>query len=312
MARETYNPIFSSKPYKNSRFSRLPDLPAPGFVNVLTFGQNGIGSTGTPLLISDTHMPTKQTILAGKYDCQTLIDIRPYSVSFDETLYSVDHNYTFQLTMYMTVYAEKPDQVLIYRVEDTAAAVQRALRPGLQELACQRGMEETAKLRQEIVDFVNRTPHLNAGLCLSEVSAQLRPDQRYIELQAGIQALHDKKHYETVRAGIAEDLSKLYEDPAKQVFAELAAGHITPEEAADRLNLKDAANFDEAYRRAEAFLRMFKEAQNIGAGSPEFLDQSAEQLFSILLSQIPHNSQGNTLILEDKSGKNPRLAPPED
>lgn len=312
MIRETYNPIRSSQPYENHFYSKLPALPPLGFTIVLTCGQGGTGNAGASVLITDKQTPSKRKILEGKYNWQTLVDMRPYSISFEEELLSVDSFYKFRLALYMTAQVEKPDQTVANHVVDVAVCVQNALLPKLRDMANDCGMERIGQLRKDILVWLENGKQLNTGIRITDISLQLQPDQRYIDKQAAIQKLRDKKEYEAVRAQIAGELSELYGDPGRQVYAELASGHITPEEAAERLSSRNAADFDEARRRAAAFLEIWKEAQDSGAVSPETMDRKSEQLFSILLDQIAPGRPGEPPILEDRARERRLFAPPED
>lgn len=302
---KTYNPITASTAYDNNFFAKIP-FPPPGFSTVLTSDQD------VPLLIYNNSVPTKERIRKGKYNWMTQVDMRPHDIAFEAELLSKDNISKFHVAINMTAKVENPDQVSLDNVTDVTAAVKSSMLPELQYQANLYLMEDIQAFREALSATLG-IAHLASGIQLSNIRLQINPDRKYVEEQEALRQLQRKKIFETARAEVAQELSELYDDPVKQVFAEFATDRITVEEAADRLRAKDAASFDETLRRATAYLGMFKSAQDIAVVSPEVLDDKAKQLFTLMLNEVgsaPGNAQKRAL--EAKVQEQALFAPPED
>lgn len=291
---ETYNPIGPTKNYENGFFSPIP-VPPPGYANVLTGGQN----EAVPMVIQSRDIPRKEQIRQGKYRWITQIDIQPHRISFDADLLANDNISHFRLTVTTTVYVERPGQVCLDNTTDVAAAVKSALLPELQARAIRYQIDDIQQLRDEIGSWLKDVILLNCGIQLSNIHADLRPDQAYInrkealrkqqqEEEDRIRKLQKTAEYEKGRARVADELSKVYSSDITQVFAELASGAISPEEASKRLQerrkVQSAESFDEKMRQMKEVMSLVKMMQDSGLGSPDMLAQRADQVWEILLA----------------------------
>lgn len=291
---ETYNPIGPTKEYENGFFSPIP-VPPPGYANVLTGGQN----EGVPLVIQSRDIPRKEQIRQGKYRWITRIDVQPHRVSFEADLLAKDNISHFHLKTDMTARVEVPGQVCLDNITDVAASVKSTLLPELQAKAIQYSADDIQQLRDDISDWLKDVILLNSGIQLASIRAHLQPDQAYInrrellrqeeqEKEDKLRKLQEKKEYEIGRAKVADELSKVYSSDMIQVFAELASGAISPEEASKRIEARRKSqsieSFDEKMRQMKEIVGLVKMMQDNGMGSPDILAQKADQLLGILLA----------------------------
>lgn len=300
---KTYNPIGTSEPYRNNFFDVIPS-PPPGFAIVLTSGRE----QDVPLLVQNGSVPDKRLVRKGGYNQATRVDIRAREIGFDAELLSKNSISKFCATFNMSAKVCEPYQVITDNITNVTAAARSYLMPRLEEMASRYTMEELQELRREILDSFTKVTNLSCGICLMDISVQLRPDQSYIRQQEKIQQLKDKQEYETIRADVADGLSKRYEGPVTQVFAEFASDQITAEEAARRLQDRSAKNFDESMRRYSEFLNVAKRAQEMGVASPEVLEEKTSQLFSMILNAAAPGAAS----LEAGSKREALYAPPPD
>lgn len=303
MAEKTYNPIGASEPYKNGFFDDIP-IPPPGFAIVLTSSRE----QDVPLLIQNNSVPEKGRVRKGKYNQTTRVDVNTHDISFDAELLSRDSISKFYVSLNMSAQVHEPYQVIADNVTNVMATARSYLMPRIEEMASRYTMEQIQELRSSILDSFTKVTHLPCGICLMDISVQLRPDENYVRQQVKIQDLKNKQQYEIFRAGVADNLSKLYEGPVTQVFAEFASDRITAEEAAKRLQERSAKNFDESMRRYSQFLNMARQAQDMGIASPELLEDKTSQLLSAILSAAGPGTVG----LESGVKKEALYAPPSD
>jgi len=129
------------------------------------------------------------------------------------------------------------------------------------------------------------------------IRTYLQPDQAYVnrrealrreeqEKEDQLRKLQEKKEYELRRAEIADVLSKVYGSDMTQVFAELASGTISPEEASirveERQRNRSAENFNEKTRQIEKALSLIEMMRNSELGSPDGLLQRGDQILGSL------------------------------
>jgi len=291
---DTYNPIGPTKDYENGFFSPIP-VPLPGYANVLTGSQN----ESVPLVIQSRDIPRKEQIRQGKYRQITQIDIQPHSVSFEADLLAKDNISYFHLKIALTAHVERPDQVCLDHITDVAAAVKSALLPELHTKAIQYEMDEIQPLREDIGNWLKDVILLDSGIQLANIHIQLQPDQAYIkrkenlrreeqEKEDKLRKLRENRDYEIKRAEIAEELGKVYDSDIAQVFAELASGTISPEEASKRIREmrknQYAESFDEKMRQVKEVMNLIKTLQDNGLGSPDILAQQADQLLGMIFA----------------------------
>jgi len=288
----TYNPIGPTKDYENGFFSPIP-VPPPGYANVLTGSQN----ESVPLVIQSREIPRKEQIRQGKYRWITQIDIQPHRVSFEADLLAKDNISHFHLTIDMTARVELPGQVCLDGITDVAVTVKSALLPELQAKAIQYKMDDIQQLRDSINNWLRDVILLNSGIQLANIHTHLQPDQAYInrkearrreeqEKEDQLRKLQEKKEYELKRAETADVLSKVYGSDITQVFAELASGTISPEEASKRVEerqrSRSAENFDEKARQMEKILSLIQMMRDNELGSPDGLMQRGDQILGSL------------------------------
>lgn len=325
---ETYNPIGTTKDYENGFFSPIP-IPPPGYANVLTGGQN----TGVPLVIQSRDIPRKEQIRQGKYRWITQIDVQPHRVSFEADLLANDNISHFHLTIDMTARVEAPGQVCLDNITDVAAAVKSTLLPELQAKSIQYNADDIQQLRDDISGWLKDVILLNSGIQLANIRTHLQPDQAYIkrkellrqeeqEKEDKLRKLQEKKEYEIGRAKVADELSKVYSSDVIQIFAELAADTISPEEASERIEMRRksqyAEGFDEKMRQMKEVIGLVKMMQDNGLGAPDALAKKSEQLLEILFSSQATALNGGSpsvQALEENSseqGDKSLYAPPSD
>lgn len=304
---ETYNPIGQTKSYENGFFSPIP-IPPPGYAHVLTGGQN----EAVPLVIQSRDIPRKEQIRQGKYCWITPVDIQTHGISFDADLLANDNISYFHLTITATARVEHPGQVCLDNTTNVAEAVRGSLLPELRGKAVRYQMDDIQQFRDEINNWLRDIILLNCGIQLSNIHADLRPDQAYInrkealrkqrqEQEDKFRKLQETAEYEKGRARVADELSKVYGSDVTQVFAEFASGAISPEEASKRIEARrrtqSAEGFDEKMRQMRAVMDLVKMMQDNGIGSPDTLAQRADQLWEILLaSSGPSLDSGSSSI----------------
>jgi len=325
---ETYNPIGPTKDYENGFFSPIP-VPPPGYANVLTGGQN----TSVPLVIQSRDIPRKEQIRQGKYRWITQIDVQPHRVSFEADLLANDNISHFHLTVDMTARVESPAQVCLDNITDVAAAVKSTLLPDLQAKSILYNADDIQQLRDDISGWLKDVILLNSGIQLANIRSYIRPDQAYInrketlrreeqEREDKLRKLQEKKEYEIGRAKVADELSQVYSSDVTQIFAELAAGTISPEEASERIEMRrksqSAESFDEKMRQLKEVIGLVKTMQDNGIGSPDILTGMSDQLLATLLPSQAAALNGGSPSVKALEGNSPEqqdnslYAPPSD
>lgn len=305
---ETYNPIGKSGAYDNKFFSRIP-VPEQGYANVLTCGQNEYA----PMVIQSGNIPRKEQISRGKYSLITEIDVRPHRISFDAELPARDNISHFILNVDMMARVEDPGRVCSDNITDVTAVVKSAILPELYARAIRYDMDDIQLLREDIDDWLKRTILSETGIQLTNIHVNLMPDRAYIERKKTLRAsaetqedkqreLQEKIEYERGRAMVAAELGRLYNDDLRAVYAELATGEITPEEAARRIEQKRksqvAEGFDEKMRQMREVIDLAKMMRENDIGSPDIMGQNIGQLFGAFLGLTGQSISGGSTVPE--------------
>ena len=303
---DTYNPIVSSGDYSNGFFAKIP-YPEAGFALVMTGGPS-------PLVIQGNRIPTKGQLRRGQYNRQVKVDISPRPVSFEAELLSRDSISKFHASVSMTATVESPEEVVAKNITDVSVAVRDSMLYELQDFASRRSMEEITQLREEILRHVGMSFFVY-GIRMEHINLRLLPDAAYAKTQADLRDLEGKRKYEAERSTLAQELSEQYSDPVKQVFAEVAAGRLSPSDAARQLQKRSAENFDENVRKTNEIFNLLKTAQDVGAVSPGLLENTVEQVVHKMLNGVnpgaPVQEQPKER-LTDGTRETALFAPPED
>lgn len=248
MLQNTYNPIIKETTYVNSFFPKIPFVSPQRIIILCNTG------TGEQLVITENSKIKTGELKKKKFNWTVEIDMQPHMVSFKDKYSSQDNISDFEIEIKAMACVTEPLQVYAQGIKDVAEAMRREMAGYLEDLASRYDLDESNQLREAIKSRLGDIYYLNCGIQINGIQVTVHMEQRYKELRS-------KSQYEKAKAAEAQKLKAVYMEEDTAIFAEVADGRITPEEAVKRMKKSFSDDFNENLRRIRELAALYQEMQ---------------------------------------------------
>lgn len=301
MVIKTYDPILEEGNYINKFFAEIP-VPKSG-TEIILYAT----STGKKLFITKEPGIKPKDIHKGKYDRKIVIDMHSKPVSFREEYQSRDAGVNFNIEVNASVKVTEADVVWENDIHDVAQILEREMSPKISDAAAMYSLDDVRVLQQDLRNILGDFFLADMGISIQGISY-------IVKLEEAHEQLLKIRSYERNRSKTAREISDMYQDDIVAVFADVADGSITPEEASERARKSLSSNFDERMRQLRAVRDYVEESRNKDLANHE---QVLEQMDNLLKSLPFADSTGGQRSLNHKEeygkiGQSSEYAPMDD
>lgn len=276
---DTYDPIISEVAYKRSLF---PRIPIPGASrNIILYSTD----TRRKLLISHDAEVKPTDIRRGRFDKEIEIDMRQHPICFKQNYRCYDGKNDFEVQIRATANVYDPEFIWEKDIRNVTEAVLNEIETSIQDLASERELMEWKYLQDEIKAAFRDEVQLLCGVAIKGVNVTVRMDEE-------IEKIYKKENKERFLKESAEKLKELYRNEDDAIFAQLADGKITAQEA---LKLKKEVKNEDFNDKMQKLREVMDIAQKL-KDSDLVGNERIEQYLEGFLQQSEKSGTGNRRI----------------
>lgn len=304
MIEKTFDPIISVGDYENKFFAQIPVLS-----NGTEIIMHSSASQGKLLITKDTEVKPMD-LYRGKYDKIITVDVGAHAITFHERYASCRREGDFIIRVEAAEKVVKSDVVWESGIHDVASALETEMSADLRNVASGYPIDMVDTLQHEIKRQMENNTYL------SEVGIQILRIDYDVRLEEKYETLRKNETYEKWRVDSAQSIRNLYKDNETAIFAEVAIGTKTPEQAVQDLKREYASDFDERVRRARVITDLLEDMRENDLVDEEVARAQINNLLGTLQgkkgSMLEQRETESNERNESLSGKSGKYAPFDD